>query len=204
MSIKAAFWPMGGQLKDPYEPGQVIFELSNGQNADIDAALEEGVFKLELVGGGSQNNGAYIASGGVIFYGAGGGGAAFVGEIFLTKGNYKYGSGPVVADTAAVGTAGSSSWFVTPERVGFEAQGGRGGSYMQQSGNEGGEIYVNEAWIVSQSIRSKGNVGGGAMTGSDGGASLYMGYGKGADNKWNGGTYATAGFIRLTYLRRNP
>ena len=75
---------------------------------------------------------------------------------------------------------------------------------MKGEGNDGGEMYVNEAWIVSQTIRSKGNKGGGAMTGSNGGASLYMDYGKGSDNKWSGGTYATAGFIRLTYLRVDP
>lgn len=63
MSIKAVFWPLGGQSEtDPYDPGKVFFEINEPTSPYIwEGDIEAGTYRLRL-GGPGGNNWSYIGT----------------------------------------------------------------------------------------------------------------------------------------------
>lgn len=140
-----------------------------------------GYYQVVLVGGGGNGQGPSLNYMGLYSYCGGGSGAAFAGEIYLESGYH----------SVKVGGAGSNSSIGTLIVAGGSTNAGMSNYNMQRSGGYGGVLTVSSsAQIQNVTVQRNGNSGGFSNTGSGqaGGASVYQGYGKGADSSNQGRT----------------
>lgn len=159
-------------------PGTVVFESSTVGTYSVEIPVN-GRYEVTLVGGGGygfqQINSSFFS------YASGGGsGACFQGILQLSKGTY----------TITVGGTTTA----------FNISAGLGGDGSIDSGGSGGVLNTSQASsIISSTIVSNGNSGGRDLRSTTtvfayGGASLYGGYGKGADSNANN---KTNGYIKI-------
>lgn len=210
MTIRGAFWPMGGGgSKEPFEQGKVIVSQSGGQ-VITDVFLPVGVYLLELVGAGGGQGGFATNSGVAFNSGGAGSGAAVVGEMVVTADTwFQWYSGTVGATNRGYvgsGKPGGDSWIRERDNIGCyyacrSTNTGSGG----WSGHGTGGTLENAGgfwakWVPrGATFYSNGLDGeGGSKVGrwGNGGASVYQGFGKGA-----GPDNGTSGLVRITYLR---
>lgn len=207
MSIRTKLSPLGHPTK-PFKKGEIIvlLDLKDAvpeKHQSIIKKLPKNKYFIKLVGGGGGDGGAY---GGGMWYGTGGSGAAFVGQLLLLKGTYRFTCGSRGKNTPCVnqggGTNGISSKLEKLRDDGswellIEAGGGFTGIFMGGPGN-GGNINVQPE-LISYEIMQSGNSGKtGGMTGDLlGGESLYNGYGHGCGTYGTGGT---GGYVELSSL----
>lgn len=140
-----------------------------------------GYYQVVLVGGGGNGQGPSLNYMGLYSYCGGGSGAAFAGEIYLESGYH----------SVKVGGAGGNSSIGTLIVAGGSTNAGMSNYNMQRSGGYGGVLTVSSsAQIQNVTVQRNGNSGGFSNTGSGqaGGASVYQGYGKGADSSNQGRT----------------
>lgn len=181
---------------NPLPPGDIVID-NETPTAEKTIYLYDGVYKIEIVGGGSGGNHMYISNNGPIWYGGGGSGAAFVGEFHILEGEYKYATG---SGGSVTGNAGGDSYILrTSDNFGIIAGGGKSGGYAN-GGNEGGTLTIASGNIVgTPQVNSNGNTGNGwSYSGeSRGGASLYGGFGYGGSSLGSGG----GGLLKITFIR---
>lgn len=197
--MRTANCPLGNIESNPYEKGQIIINLIEDTGSEQQIYFENGIYKIECVGGGSAGNGWYASAVGYIMYGGGGSGAGFVGEYKLFKGIYKYRCGN--GGTGNGGAGGNSYILRTTDSLGINANGGQAGSYANWGGNEGGILSITESQIINtpqvKSNGNKGTDGGGSYSDFPGGPSVYDNYGAGGNSRGAGSN----GLLKITYLR---
>ena len=188
----------GGYCDIPYFGGLVSY-YGTGYNVTENETLTATVYlgsTTELTSAGTATVNVYttsdcdvicVGSGGNAtiknsWYLGGGSGAAFVGTVKVTSGSYS-----AVLGAVASGTATSV----------FGVSAGCGGtSTSAMSGGAAGIISTGSATIVSYSLSNNGYQGERKSSApSDGGASVWSGYGKGGDYK------SSAGSGALGYLK---
>ena len=193
MTIKAAFWPMGGgAVREPFDPNQVLIEKT-GPNT-YSGILPAGIYDLIIAGGGGE--GRSWNFGGVIFHNAGGSGAAWEGQFYNpTEQQITLYAGNVMEDS-----------FLDLGGVRMITA-GKGGNYSGGSTGQpgdGGIISVNGALqIIQQRKAQNGNRGSRGSTGTNPTASVCSIYNWG-QGSWGYASEANwvAGGVRLQYLRR--
>lgn len=197
MGIGTSFNPLGFSEFHTYQPAEIVF--TSRATAEKILNLRTGIYKLEIVGAGGGGGGVWSSNG--AYFPGGGSGAAFVGEIFLTEGQYavKVGTKGSVGGVNYNGSAGGSSYLKSGSNTIAEAGGGKNGIFSGGAG-AGGVISTNNSFIKSTDLQVNGNSGNGSHLWSPvpGGASVYGGYGFGGTSTGA----ADDGFIRLTYLRQ--
>ena len=165
-------------LIETQESTKEIFNVPGNYNVRIPVS---GYYQVVLVGGGGNGQGPSLNYMGLYSYCGGGSGAAFAGEIYLESGYH----------SVKVGGAGSNSSIGTLIVAGGSTNAGMSNYNMQRSGGYGGVLTVSSsAQIQNVTVQRNGNSGGFSNTGSGqaGGASVYQGYGKGADSSNQGRT----------------
>lgn len=177
-------------LKYPIDT--ILFESSTPGTSSIE--LEKGIYEIYCIAGGG---GGWGKKGGIIEEAAGGGsGSGFIGQITISKGNYKV--------TVGAGGAGGS---VSGENGGNSTIGnivktlGGSGSGKYAPGGAAPEITTS---IVSTILNQSGNTGKyngqGSNPSADGGASLYNGYGAGGTGRSiGGGESGSSGYVKIVY-----
>ncbi len=131
---------------------------------------------------------------------SGGSGAAFSGRIYISEGTYSctVGAGGAAAGNGGYGSAGGNS-----EIQGIIlAGGGAAGAYAtwgQHTGSAGGVLTIASA-VNSSTISSNGYDGcGNYNASSEGGASLYNGYGKGGSASTTTSYPGNNGYLSLKF-----
>ena len=165
-------------LIETQESTKEIFNVPGNYNVRIPVS---GYYQVVLVGGGGKGQGPSLNYMGLYSYCGGGSGAAFAGEIYLESGYH----------SVKVGGAGGNSSIGTLIVAGGSTNAGMSNYNMQRSGGYGGVLTVSSsAQIQNVTVQRNGNNGGFNNTGSGqaGGASVYQGYGKGADSSNQGRT----------------
>lgn len=152
-----------------------------------------GYYKVVMVGGGGSSASG-LTSLSTISYAGGGSGAAFAGEVYLAAGTH----------TVSVGYAGGSNNTCLDNLI---IAGGGGNAVLTNfnllaTNQQGGTVTVN-ATVQNITLNQSGNAGGfnnGNFVQS-GGASVYNGYGKGADSGC--GSAATSGYFSIKLQAEN-
>ena len=196
-------------LKRHYTAGQTLFEKTAAGTYTFSLAHPARVC-ITLVGGGGGGISTSNSGGNGFAAGGGSGGYSYY-ETILEKGNYTV----VVGDGGAralygqdntdhtAGNGGDSSITIPSGRL--YAQGGRGGFSRYQSNYGGASTGGAGGWGNAKSGKQGQRVGEAYNTATDGGASVYNGYGKGGNgcatnpggslqgNTTNGGT----GYVKI-------
>ncbi len=212
MGLRTTFSPMGGK-NGPYIKGQVIFERAVPGTYEVEL-LAGGKYEVYCIGGGAgalrnNLNAKYTYQQVSI---GGGSGAGYIGVLVLPAGvcpvnvatggigqsfsnnslNYGVNTGALAGGTSSIGTFLSASGG-TPGSTGRD----------QMNPSYGGSVPTVKAEEISTILKTAGFVGGcrNRTTASvDGGASVYEGYGKGADVIGTSPQHGTPGYVKIIYL----
>ena len=197
MTIKAAFWPMGGKSnKEPFERDKVLYQIEDTERTDV---LPPGVYYLALNGPGGTG-GSWYAAGGVWAFTSGGGGATWEGSFYLEE------ESTVQVIAAGPQPADSSEHFSKLIIDGVEMIVCRSGgsTWWGHNNGDGGTFTVNPALQVVEIVKAtNGNNGNGGVQGLPTGAASTSSYGWGAGTKVPEGQKQTGGAL-LKYLRPEP
>lgn len=200
---------------DPYNPGTILYESSTG-GASTTLSLEDGLYRVTLVGGGGGGCGIGT-KGSILVSGAAAGGGSGAGldcVINLTKGNYSIyvGKGGTAKTASRVGDTLQKAGNGTASSFGsLSAAAGVGGSakYNSATAGTGGakpSITYSYTTIYLQTAGKAGTTAKGDSKNVSGGASVYSSKGAGGKAKsGNGGDAGTAsaggsGYVKVVYI----
>ena len=210
MTIPCSLDPLGSAEQNPFKKGQIIVSAS-ASAAITSIVLHRGLYKIELVGGGGGQGGFATASGYAFGSGGGGSGSCFVGTLRVKdlRQTFDYYAGHVGSTNrgyVGVGTDGTNSWISEQGNLNVRLYCNSAGTGSKGWDGYGtGGTIVDAGSFVSKYITNtevrhnglNGTAGGVVGNFGTGGASLLLGYGRGAGPKGNDGT---AGFVRISYL----
>lgn len=156
-------------------------------------APASGYYSVIMVGGGGTSASGFTSMS-TISYAGGGSGAAFVGEIYLAAGIY----------SVSVGNAGSNNNTGIDNVI---VVGGGGNATLVNynllaANQQGGTVTINTA-TRNVTVNKAGNAGGfsNGNVPQNGGASVYHGFGKGADS--GKGSGASCGYFSIKLKAEN-
>lgn len=201
---------------DPYNPGTVLYENSTG-GASTTLSLEEGLYRVTLVGGGGGGCGIGTKSSGGLLTGAAAGGGSGAGldcVINLTKGNYSVyvGKGGTAKTASKVISTVQKAGNGTASSFGnLSVAAGVGGSanYNSTTAGTGGakpSITYTYTTVYLQTAGKSGTTATGNSKNVSGGASVYSSKGAGGSAKsGDQGKAGTAsaggsGYVKVVYI----
>lgn len=176
-------------LIETQESSKIILNVPGNYTINIPQA---GYYPVVLVGGGGKGQGPSINYMGLYSYCGGGSGAAFVGEIYLNSGSHNI----------KIGGGGGNSSVDSLIVAGGSTNAGMSNYNMQRAGGYGGVLTISSsAQIRNVTVQRNGNNGGFNNTGvgQSGGASVYQGYGNGANSSNQGRTNGFFSIIITSY-----
>ena len=178
--------------KRPTEYRKTVIDTATAGTYTFDVAKDR-TAKIILVGGGG--GGGYVWEGHADGSGGGSGACVYI-KAKLTAGTYTItnGAGGAAGNVSVGGRAGGDSTLSLKGETLITAGGGGGGAGAGGAAGVGGTYLIsNSVEVERTSIVSNGNTGsrGGNMVTGKGGASVYGGYGKGANSRTSG----TSGYI---------
>lgn len=206
MTIRGAFWPMGGKREVcPYIPNQKLLDIRPSSTSAISGSIEilaDGRFKLELEAAGGAGSGWQDEN----VWAGGGSAAAIVVEVILPAGKYLY-SVPGKTKASGFWTSGGSggaAYFKNSNAstVNFKVTGGQ--SSYGKTQNAGGTVSSFTGTVKKTVLKKNGNSASGwtNVPGAEnaGGASVYtvdgVKFGAGGSSTKAG----NQGFLRLTFI----
>ena len=178
--------------KRPAEYRKKVIDTATAGTYTFDVAKDR-TAKIILVGAGG--GGGYVWEGHADGSGGGSGACVYI-KAKLTAGTYTItnGAGGAAGNVSVGGRAGGDSTLSLNGETLITAGGGGGGAGAGGAAGVGGAYTISDSLeIEKEYIVSNGNTGsrGGNMVTGKGGASVYRGYGKGANSRTSG----TSGYI---------
>lgn len=198
-----------------YKINELVYEKTTAGSDTINIIMP-GLYRVRLVGGGA--GGAFNSSGNSGSEAAGNGGGAFIGTVYLLKGTYSINVGAGGSSAGGLdadvwgGNGGNTSLSLNGTTL-LLAGGGKGNHVWWPSGAERSQV-SSEPNVIGSSVKvisTDKNASGvwgqiaGTAANSQGGSSLYNGYGKGGNvyNRYSADN-GTGGYLSIEFLGETP